>query len=279
MAEKKTVIGKQIVHLTDFDEDTDKLAETYGTTSLYSTGSHDLDSYFCGGYGRPEGYEIVVLFGETGIGKSTFGLNLLLDPIKRGKKVGLLMLEDDGADVNMKFRLMLGRDKLREFNRNIHFTPEDVVNGKKLWGLDDLLALIEEWFTKRNLDVILLDHLQFAFESAMSIKGENEYISQRIFVRKINYLVRKLNKTIILVSHVGKNSQAKGMGKILGSAGIAGSATKTIEVKKDGANIMMVRYWKSRFTPVPDHDRAFKFDRSHLIIGPNDIVDQERIPF
>ena len=271
-------ISKQVVHLKDFDEDTDKLAKTYGTTPLYSTGSSDLDRYFCGGYGRPEGYEIVVLFGETGIGKSTFGLNMLVDPIMRGKKVGVLMLEDDGADVNMKFRLLLGRENLNKFNKNIHFTPADVVNGKKMWGLDDFLALVEEWFTERELDVILLDHLQFAFESAVAIKGENEYISQRIFVRKINYLVRKLNKTIILVSHVGKNTQAKGMAKIIGSSGIAGSATKTIEVKKD-KDVMLVRYWKSRFTPTPDHDRAFKFDSDHKIIGPNDKVKTNEIPF
>lgn len=279
MSEKNNIpLGKQIVHLRDFDEDTDKLEKTYGTTPLYSTGSSDLDNYFRGGYGRPDGYEIVVLFGETGIGKSTFGLNMVLDPIKRGKKVGLLMLEDDGSDVNMKFRLMLGREQLVKHNKQIHFTPPDVVNGKKLWGLDDLLALIEEWYVERDLDVILLDHLQFAFESAVALKGENEYISQRIFVRKVNYLVRKLNKTIILVSHVGKNTQAKGMGKIIGSSGIAGSATKTIEVKKD-KDTMLVRYWKSRFTPVPDHDRAFKFDTDHRIIGPNDKVKTNEIPF
>lgn len=271
-------LGKQIVHLRDFDAETDKIAATYGTTRLYSTGSTDLDKYFCGGYGRPDGYEIVVLFGETGIGKSTFGLNLMLDPIKRGKKVGLLMLEDDGVDVNMKLRLMLGKPELAKFNENIHFTPPDVISGQKLWGLDDLLVLIEDWFVERQLDVILLDHLQFAFESAVTLKGENEYIAQRIFVRKLNYLVRKHNKTIILVSHVGKNTQAKGMGKIIGSSGIAGSATKTIEVKRDDS-FMLVRFWKSRFTPTPDHDRAFKFNDKHQIIGPNDIVDVKGLPF
>lgn len=262
-------LGKEVVYLTDFDEETDKLRHTYGTTPRYSFGSADLDSYFGGGYGRPNGYEIVVLFGGTGFGKSTLALNMILDPVKRGEKVGLLMLEDDGADINMKLRQMLGKDVLAKHRQQIHFTPKDVVNGQKLWGLDDLLTLIEDWFVERKMDVIILDHLQFAFESAIAIKGENEYISQRIFVRKINYLVRKLNKTIILVSHVGKNTQAKGMDRIIGSSGIAGSATKTVEMKKDG-EILLVRYWKSRFTPIPDHDRAFKFNQNHLIIGPND---------
>ena len=261
-------IGKQIVYLTDFDDDTDKLQATYGTTPLHSTGSSDIDKYLCGGYGRPDGYEIVLLFGGTGIGKSTVALNMIVKPVEAGKKIGLLMLEDDGADVNMKLRLLFGREKLLKYNSQIHFTPKDVVSGEKLWGLDDFLGLIEEWFTERKLDIIILDHLQFAFESAVGLKGENEYISQRIFVRKINYLVRKLNKTVILISHVNKNAQAKGMDRIIGSNGIAGSATKTIEVKKDG-DVMLMRYWKSRFTPTPDYDRAFTFDGNHRLGGPN----------
>jgi predicted ATP-dependent serine protease len=272
-----SALGNEVVFLTDFDTETNDLQKTYGTTPLYSTGSADLDKYLCGGYGRPGGYEIVVLFGATGIGKSTLALNLIIEPIKKGAKVGLLMLEDDGPDVNAKIRKLFGGD-FSKYREQIHFTPAEVVDGSKLWGLDELLVLIESWFTDRGLDIIILDPLQFAFESAIAIKGENEYISQRIFVRRINYLVRKLNKTIILVSHIGKNNQAKGMDRIIGSSGIAGSATKTIEIKKDGG-LMLARYWKSRFTPTPDHDRAFKFDGNHLIIGPNDRASTQQVPF
>lgn len=272
-------IGKQVVYLSDFDAESDKLVKTYGTTTLHSFGSTDLDKYFGGGYGRPDGYEIVVLFGGTGIGKSTLALNMIVEPVRKGMNIGLLMLEDDGADVNLKLRKMMGREELYKHRKQLHFTPKDVVSGRKLWGLDELLELIEDWFTNRNLDIILLDHLQFAFESAISIKGENEYIAQRVFVRKVNYLVRKLNKTIILVSHVNKNTQAKGMDKIIGSAGIAGSATKTIEVKRED-NTMLVYYWKSRFTAVPDHPRAFKFDENHRLVGPNYVPAKlQDIPF
>lgn len=258
-------IGRQIVYLPDFDDESKKIAEHWGKTNLYSFGVPFLDQYFGGGYGRPDGYEIVVLFGGTGIGKTTFGLNMIIDPIQKGKNVGLLMLEDDGADVNLKLQKMVGKEFLRKHREQVHFTPQDVVSGEKLWGLDELLVLIEEWFTEREMDVILLDHLQFAFESAQAVKGENEYISQRIFVRKINYLVRKLNKTIILVSHVGKNTQSKGMDRIIGSSGIAGSATKTIEVKKEN-DMLQVQFWKSRFTAVPDFHRAFKFNDDQLIV-------------
>lgn len=269
---KKISIGKEVVYLTDFDEESDKLEKDWGYTTRYSFGDAELDRYFYGGYGRKNNYEIVLLFGDTGVGKSTFALNMLRAPLLHGETIGLLILEDDGADVNVKMRHLVGRETLAKHTQQLYFTPADVVNGSKLWGLDALLELIEEWFKNRNLDIILLDHLQFAFESAIAIRGENEYIGQRVFVRRLNYIVRKYKKTVILVSHINKNSQAKGMAKVVGSGGIAGSATKVIEIRKEKdspAGTLIATYHKSRFTPTPDHDRAFRYDKEGRIIGPN----------
>jgi KaiC/GvpD/RAD55 family RecA-like ATPase len=62
-----------------------------------------LDDYLKGGYGRRDGYEIVLLYGPTGVGKSTVALNFLAAPIRDGTKIGLLVLEDDMADVSNRF--------------------------------------------------------------------------------------------------------------------------------------------------------------------------------
>lgn len=177
------------------------------------------------------------------------------------------MLEDSGAAANLKLRKMIGQPALAKFRENIHFTPDDVVSGQKLWGLDDFVELIDKWFNERGLDVILLDHLQFTFESAISIKGENEYTAQRVFVRKLNYIMRKHNKTIVLVSHINKNSQAKGMGKIIGSGGVAGSATKAIEIArvKDIDGQMEVTLHKTRHTPARFHSYVFGFDTNQRL--------------
>lgn len=269
MNKQSTPIGRQVVYLSDFNEEADKLLENDGKTNLYSFGEAGLDAYFGGGYGKKDDYEIVLLFGDTGIGKSTFALNMVADPIRRGQKVGLLMLEDRGAAANLKLRKMLGQ-KIIDGNRtNIHFTPDDVVSGEKLWGLEDFIELIDEWFSVRKMDLILLDHIQYTFESAVGLKNENEYIAQRVFVRKLNYLIRKHNKTIILVSHINKSGQAKGMGKIIGSGGIAGSATKVIEIlrDKDSEGMMRTMMWKTRHTASRFHDRVFAFDQNQRIVA------------
>lgn len=254
-------LSKRIVYLKDFADDAAKLRKTWGKTDLYSTSNSRLDEYLGGGYGRQDGYEIVLLYGDTGIGKSTVALNFLKDPIEKGKNVGLLVLEDDGADVFIRLSTILGNSGTNKWimqGETLHFMPqEDLV---KSWNLDDLLTLIEDWFTNRNLDVILLDHLQFAFEGAEMAKQENEYIAQRIFMQKLNQMIKRMKKTIILVSHVNKNSTSKGMGKIVGSGSIAQASTKVIEIAEDKGIANGIRLWKrkSRFTKRRDYDYCMK---------------------
>ena len=257
-------LSKKIVYLRDFKDEAAKLSATWGRTEFYSTGTRALDNYFSGGYGRKDGYEIVLLYGETGIGKSTVGLNFLEQPIKSGARVGLLVLEDDGADVFIRLTRILGVEATNKFvmaGDSIHFMPqEDLV---KSWNLDDLLKLIEDWFVNRKIDVIFLDHLQFAFEGAESIKGENEYISQRIFMQKLNQMMKRLKKTIILVSHVNKAVGSKGMSKIVGSGSIAQASTKVIEIEGDkdmGPGALQIWLRKSRFTSRPDHHYGMRLD-------------------
>ena len=256
MADKdeKITFGRELVYLRDFKEEAEKLRKDYGYTRRFSTGSESLDEYLGGGYGRNSGYEMVLLFGPTKIGKSLIALNFLKAPIAAGDRVGLLTLEDAGADVYIRLTDILGPQATREHiltGDTVHMMPpEDLL---KSWKLSDLLELIEDWFTKRKLDVILLDHLQFAFEGAEAIKGENEYTTQRVFMQKLNQLMKRMNKTIILVSHVNKDSSAKGTNRVVGSGSIAQGATKLIEVNREG-DVVKIRMWGSRFTKTPADD-------------------------
>lgn len=245
-------ITKQIVYIGDFYDKAQEMKQHWGKTTLYTTGSRDLDHYFGGGFGRQKGYEIVLLYGDTGIGKSTVALNWLAPAIKAGVKVGLLVLEDDMADVSNRLAAILSPQEYAEMNNrnNVRCLPEDALT--RSWKLPDLLEYIEAWFND-GVDLILLDHIQFAFENAESIKGENEYIAQRVFMRSLNQLMKRVNKTIILISHINKAGMAKGMNKIVGSSSIAQASTKVIEVsgEKDWENALRFQLWKSRFTRKP----------------------------
>lgn len=275
------MIGREIVYLRNFEEEAKELRKDYGFTRLFSAGSDSLDDYLGGGYGRANGYEVVLLFGPTKIGKSMVALNLLREPIESGKRVGLMTLEDAGADVFIRVTDIVGKKVTKERIMNgdtVHIMPPDDL--VKSWKLTELLEMIEEWFTVRNLDVILLDHLQFAFEGAEAIKGENEYIAQRVFMQKLNQMMKRVKKTIILVSHINKDNNSKGVNKVVGSGSIAQVATKLIEVSRNGDTVGL-RMWGSRFTKTPN-DTYFATMKGSYLTGMNhekEEVDQSELPF
>lgn len=251
-------ISKQIVYIGDFSEEAEKLRESFGRTDRFSTGNFKLDDYLGYGFGRKDGYEVVLLYGSTGIGKSLVGLNFIAPAIKAGEKVGLMILEDDMADASLRLSYILGAEEYAIMNakNNVRCIPKDAL--LKSWKLEDLLDMIREWF-ESGVELILLDHLQFAFEGAETIRGENEYIAQRIFMQKLNQLMKEIKKTIILVSHVNKGIN-KGMDKIVGSGAIAQASTKVIEVSRDkDSGDVVLHMRKSRFTRTPNHDWHMKF--------------------
>jgi predicted ATP-dependent serine protease len=256
------MISKQIVYIGDFAADAEKLKLTFGTTDRFSTGNSGLDEYLGSGFGRLDGYEVVLLYGSTGIGKSLVALNMIKPAIQKGERVGLLVLEDDAADVSVRLSFIMDKSAYERMNaeRNVLCLPKDALS--KSWKLDELLGYIEDWFVKQKVDLILLDHLQFAFEGAEAIRGENEYIAQRVFMQKLNQLMKRVKKTIILVSHTNKGL-GKGMDKIVGSGSIAQAATKVIEVSKDEGNTILTLH-KSRFTKTPDNAYAMKLEGTRL---------------
>lgn len=252
------MITKQRIYIGDFADEAIKLRDSFGTTDLFTTGFGKFDSYLGGGFGRKDGYEVVLLYGPTGIGKSLVGLNLLAPAILGNVKVGMLILEDDMADASLRLSYILGLDNWKNMNlkRNVFCLPADAL--QRSWKLDDLLEYIEHWFTKEGVELILLDHIQFAFEGAESIKGENEWTAQRVFMQKLNQIMKRTKKTIILVSHVNKAPGSKGMDKIVGSGAIAQASTKVIEVGKEDGKTRL-RLHKSRFTATPDWPHYMKF--------------------
>lgn len=265
-------LTKKIYLLKDFAEGAKRRRANGRKTDRFSTGVPTLDSYLGGGFGRNEGSEIVLLFGPTKVGKSRVALNLMRGAIADKKKVGLLVLEDDGEDVFNRFQDMFG-DTEPLMGKNIYFTPPEHL--EQPWKLVDLLKDIERLFVDEHLELILLDHLQFAFENAEAVKGENEYIAQRVFMRDLSQMMKKISKgngngkTMIIVSHVNKDGQAKGVGKIIGSSAIAAAATKIVGIEKaENAGQLSITLWGSRHTETPDYSFVASIDNNSVLFDP-----------
>lgn len=256
-------ITREIVLARDFKDEAEKLRANFGLTNRFSTGAPGLDEYLGGGFGRPDGYEIVVLFGQTKIGKSTVALNFVADAIRKGKRVGVMNLEDDGPDVFLRLSRIVGKEATEQKilqGDTVHLMAPDA--SMQAWKLPELIELIEDWFMVRNLDLILLDHLTFAFDNAEFGK-EGEYQAQRAFMRQLNAMIRRVKKTIILVSHVNKSANSKGVNQIVGSGGIAAAGTKLLELYKDGG-VLHLQEHGSRFTYTPDDPHQIMLDNLRL---------------
>jgi len=232
-------------------EEAKKAMEEWGKTDLYSTGDPVLDEYIgnssSGGYGRRSAYEIITIFGDTGMNKSTFASSIIIDPASKGVPIAYFALEDDPKDVVSRLMKQCGDDEefLGKVLENIMFMPEN--DG---YTLDMMAEAIENVF--KVADIVVIDPLQFIFEASVTEKGETEFNRQRLFMRKMNNVMKHTNKTLIIVSHTGKgggNDKRTGVDRIIGSSAVAQVSTKVIEINRKEDGLHGIRLWKTRFTP------------------------------
>lgn len=252
-----------LLPVSDFIERADAMKDSWGVTDLYSSGDTHLNEYLGGNpkgaYGRPSGYEMVLIYGDTGKGKSTLGLNLVADPIKKGVNVGLMILEDDPADVLNRLRLIVGSEI--DEAKNVFFLAEQ----SEGYTLEQALEAVETWF--EFCDVILLDHLEYLWKGSVGQSERDKWTAQEIWMRKLNTLMKRKKKTIIMIQHTNKGGKdTQGMNRIMGSSSLQQTATKVIEFGRldDGASYL--RMWKTRFTPFRDNTLRIQINKFKISV-------------
>lgn len=271
--EKKMNLGMQPA--TNLVEQAHLRKGTWGRTERYQVGVPLIDEYLGGGYGRENGYEIVTIFGDTGQNKSTLATQMILKPASEGVPVAYLALEDDPEDVILRIERQLGENSplLEPALENISFMPEN--DG---YTLDAMAKALEQMFN--FWDIVVVDPLQFVFEASVEENAHTEFNRQRLFMRQMNNVLKKVNKTLILVSHTNKAGNARdraeaGMSKIIGSTAIQQVSTKVIEIgrEKDGCRHLALH--KSRFTPYRRVPLQVQLDTNRMTLGTLDYTASE----
>ena len=126
--------------------------------------------------------------------------------------------------------------------------------------------------------VLILDHLQFLFESIDQEKNHDQIFTQRYLMRKINKIVKLRGKTLICVSHVNKGSEKDNnpLDLVIGSSSLVQAATNVIYIKndEDGIRIQMP---KSRYTKrrLASEELHIQYD-SNLRVHVDDKITDER---
>lgn len=194
-------------------------------------------------------------------GKSSIAINMLLDSVRHHIPQAWLILEDDPADTLNRLCVMANdREQTMKDVGCVHLMSETMLDSS--FRLQDIIDWIKMQ-SDRGIKLFLIDHLQFAFENSEDILEKNELINQRVFMKDLNFLAKKNNLTVIMISHTNKNTKAEGLDKVLGSSAIVQASTKVLEVipRFDGSVGLLM--WKSRFTPVSKGMAAFSRTKMH----------------
>lgn len=228
-------------------------------TDAYTTGDQLIDEYIGGGYGRREGgYEILMIFGGTGVSKSTFATQLILHPALQGKRIAYYSLEDDPTDLWTRIYYQasgLAQGKFGEVDELMEKIGRQVMVAPESDGytLGQMAQQIEDWFVA-GVDIVVVDPLQFVFEASVDERADTEFNRQRKFMRQVNNLVKRSSretgkgKTVILVSHTNKGKFEDAIDTIMGSGANKQVPTKIIQILRDDQGRRYLNMVKSRFT-------------------------------
>ena len=232
-----------------------KARKDFGLTNKYSFGDKGLDDYCGGGYGKDGAFEIVLIGAATGLGKSTFILNMLPNLIEKNIKFCLLSLEDDGGSTLVRLEnIIKDQEKIdymyETINKNWFLRTEEDV--KDEYTIDEALNYINRIYDF-GVEIVFLDHIQFFVESIdrKNLMRMDDNNLARYIHRKLNHTVKLKNKTLVLVSHIHKGEESSNLNDMfLGSSALAQAATKILYLRreKDMDDILSLQMTKTRYT-------------------------------
>lgn len=224
--------------------------------------------------------ELVTITSGTGMGKSTLTREIACDLLSKGKRVGMLMLEEDTADtmrslmgIHLSKPLMVERNSATEEEQKAAF--EAISPNLFLYdhfgslNFDKLLNILRHLAQGNNCEYIIFDHLSIAI-AALSSGNERKEID--ILVTTLRTIVQETGVGLIMVSHLsrqdGRPHEEGGrisLSHLRGSHSIAQISDMVIGLErnqqaKEGSNIVTARVLKNRFSGQTGESGYMSFD-------------------
>jgi len=162
--------------------------------------------------------ELIVVTADTGMGKTTFAVNWLMD-FCRTKRAGFLVsLEIRWAEMARKIAQLISKKPLKKMTQEDLAGVGDILQHTPLWyfdangpqRVDFLLKAIKYAAFEKNCQFIVVDHLDYLIRSVRS----NEPLSYVIgdTMRQLCTVAHQTDATILLIVHPSK-LESKGIGR------------------------------------------------------------------
>lgn len=263
-------LGKKIDGYYNYAAKADKNESQFGITPEYKFFDEKLNEFFCGGLSKPNATNIILIYGSSGVGKSLFSLNVIASAIREKKKFAHILLEDDPEESLIRLRKIIPQ-------KEIDVAPHILISGENLnvsFTQEEALELFEDLYKNFQVDIIILDHIQFLFEATANGSMDNEWVRQRTFVQEINRIVKKYKKTIVLISHIKKGADMS-LDSTTGSNSIPQVATKAIAIYRNESRQLCLRQEKSRYTKPYFEEIPIKFENFRLCYDDN--INEQKV--
>lgn len=236
--------------------------KTTGKTNLYSTGIPKLDEYLGGGFGQPNGYEIVLIHSTSKTYKSTLAMKFMVDSLYRGIPQGWVILE--GSLPEALNRARRTADSYEDFDNAVRKNGHLVYSMSKTmkrsaYKLADILSWMKFLRAEKDVKLFFVDPIGYAFDFSTRDPFDNEWSRQARFMQELSAFAEDTNSTIVLVQHNTKDSGAVSTFRaaaVGGSQTLTKAATKVIELRRNGAyftldgmhNTIALEYYFARHT-------------------------------
>lgn len=183
-----------------------------------STGWKSVDEKLYGGLNRGE---ITIFAGQSGAGKSLFLQNLAVNWAMAGLNVVYLSLELSEKLCAMRIDAMHTNYETREVMRNIDDVHMKIrASQQKSKGslrikqmpngctTNDMRAFIKEYeiYSKKKVDVILVDYLDLMSPMSKKISAENLFVKDKYVTEELRNLAVELNMITVSASQLNRGS-------------------------------------------------------------------------
>ncbi len=186
--------------------------------------------------------ESIHLFsGESGAGKTTFLYNLAIEGAKGKSLLDIpfphpfrtlyLDLESPSRLRAHKLNLIAGNERPEEL---AFFTLTNIA-----WELDRLIAIVQE----HGFDLVIVDTINEAFQT----QKEDDNAEANRQMKMVRKLVRQTGAAVILVHHMGKKHQEKGVYKSRGATARAAASDVVINFEGVDGEVARLSIGKNRW--------------------------------
>lgn len=235
-----------------------------GVSDLYSTGIDMLDEYLNGGYGRKNLYELVLISSAPKCLKTTFAMQMLIDPLKRKVPMYWMLAEMSYGETMNMIRAFF-YPNIEEADRIIKEAIDcgalKIAHSKTLASIESSDALLAEMklAAANGAKIFYADPLNYLTKRAARGERSNTWDTESEFIDKAKEFLKDNNLTAVFVVHNTKDANLHHELGMAGSGDLSRIATKTIETRIEGrfrykskegqqlmAQVLSVELWAAR---------------------------------